>query len=102
MQGLQRRAMQTATPHRVLSAAAAVDLATREAARLGMRLLTTMLGAAHGQTVGSQLVDGARRLAFGLGKGSGAQALASAHFEALERYFTSARSNRRFATEAAV
>jgi ribosomal protein S12 methylthiotransferase accessory factor YcaO len=85
-----------ATPHRRLSAAAAVDLAIREAERMGMRLRSHEIGPASCRTTASALMDRGTTMAVGHGKGAGLQAVSSAHFEALERYFTSVRSNRRY------
>lgn len=74
---------------------AAVDLATREAARLGMRFETRFVGSPEYPIVVSYLLQGHARVAEGGGKGRGLEGIASGHFEALERYFMSARINRR-------
>ncbi len=52
-------------------------------------------------TAVSQLIHDGVRLAVGYGKGAGLQAVVSAHFEALERYFMSTTGNRRLADGAA-
>jgi ribosomal protein S12 methylthiotransferase accessory factor len=90
------------TPHRRLSAAAAVALAVREADRMGLRLRVTHSGPASHPTAVTEVVGAGETLVVGYGKGTGRQAVASAHFEALERYFTIARSNRRFADGAII
>jgi ribosomal protein S12 methylthiotransferase accessory factor len=90
------------TPHRSLTSAAAVALAEREADRMGLRLRLAETGPANHPTVVSELVGPDGTLAVGYGKGSGAQAVASAHFESLERFVTTARDNRRFSAEPAV
>lgn len=85
----------TAVPFRSVPADAAVAIALSEADRLGARLRTEQIGPAGYPTTRSRLVRDGAELAVGCGKGLGAQALASAHFEALERYLMSAVDNRR-------
>jgi ribosomal protein S12 methylthiotransferase accessory factor len=90
-----------ATPHRRLSADAAVELAMREADRIGLRLNLSHNGPARHPTAISRLVRDGEAVSVGYGKGRGAQGTASAHFEALERYYTTTADNRRFADGAA-
>jgi ribosomal protein S12 methylthiotransferase accessory factor len=94
--------MPTSPPLRSLPADAAVRLAQREAGRLGMRLETRLTGQEQHPVVVSLLMRGGIQVAAGgSGKGSGSAAVAGAHFEALERYYMSARINRRLASGAA-
>src|SRR5215207_1750634 len=93
-----RPTVSAAAPLRSVPARVAVDLALREADRLGASLRTERLGPGN---IVSRLVRDGTGLASGRGNGSGDQALASAHFEALERYLMSAPDNRRLAPGAA-
>jgi ribosomal protein S12 methylthiotransferase accessory factor len=94
--------VQTAPPLRSLTADAAVKLALREAKRLGMRFDKQLVGMRQFPTVVSHLIQGDTQVAAsGAGKGDGPGAVAGAHFEALERYYMSARINRRLADGAA-
>jgi len=87
----------TIAPYRSVSAEQAVEVALREADRLGMQLYAEQLGTPGYPITRSRLLRDATQVAVGMGKGPGAQGLASAHFEALERYLMSAPENRRFA-----
>jgi ribosomal protein S12 methylthiotransferase accessory factor len=90
--------MQAASPFRSLPADAAVQLALREAERLGMRFAKQR----QYSTVISHLMRGDDQVAAsGAGKGRGLEAIAGAYFEALERFYMSARINRRLADGAA-
>ncbi len=93
--------MLPATPHRSLPADLAVEVALREIRRLGFRLRVEEAGQPPHQVQISRLVQDGAPVAVGCGKGAGLQGVASAHFEALECYVTSARTNRRFAAGAA-
>lgn len=88
-------------PFRSVPAATAVDLALREADRLLMALRSEQIGTPGSPTIVSRLVRDGHELAVGSGKGPGEQGVASAHFEALERYHMSAPDNRRLAPGAA-
>jgi ribosomal protein S12 methylthiotransferase accessory factor len=92
---------QTAAPFRSVAAEVAVEVALRETDRLGLRLHPQRIGSSEHPTTRSRLIRDGTELAVGYGKGPGAQGLASAHFEALERYLMSASGNRRLATGAA-
>jgi ribosomal protein S12 methylthiotransferase accessory factor len=85
------------TPYRSVSVHEAVDTALREARRLGVHLRVETIGPPSYPTTVSRMIRGATELAVGYGKGPGSQALASAHFEALERYLMSAADNARLA-----
>jgi ribosomal protein S12 methylthiotransferase accessory factor len=87
-------------PYRSVAAAEAVAVALREADRMGMRLHAEQIGSLGYPITRSRLVRDGTPLAVGCGKGPGPQGLASAHFEALERYLMSAPDNRRLATGA--
>jgi len=89
------------TPYRSVPAEAAVDTALREADRLGVRLETTGIGSARYPITTSRVVRDGVELAIGCGKGPGAQGLASAHFEAIERYLMSTSDNARLVPGAA-
>lgn len=94
--------MLTASPLRSLSADAAVLLALREAESLGMRFEKRLVGASQYPVIISHLMRGnGQVMAGGTGKGAGPEAVAGAYFEALERYYMSARINRRLASGAA-
>jgi ribosomal protein S12 methylthiotransferase accessory factor len=85
----------SSAPFRSVSAARAVEIALLEAARLGARLEARRIGPPGHPITRSRLVRGDTELASGCGKGPGAQGLASAYFEALERFLMSAPENRR-------
>src|SRR5215470_3216981 len=87
--------IEESVPFRSVPAIAAVGLALRETDRLGMVLRSEQLGPPGSPTTVSRLVRDGHELAVGCGKGSDEQGLASAHFEALERYHMSAADNRR-------
>jgi ribosomal protein S12 methylthiotransferase accessory factor len=89
------------TPYRSVPAEAAVDTALREADRLGVRLETTGIGSARYPITTSRVVRDGVEFATGCGKGPGAQGLASAHFEAIERYLMSTSDNARLVPGAA-
>jgi ribosomal protein S12 methylthiotransferase accessory factor len=84
-------------PFRSSSSGAAAELATREAERLGMRFETEFFGPHRYPVEVSRLLQGDAEVAEGYGKGKGPEGIAGGHFEALERYFMSARINRRLA-----
>jgi ribosomal protein S12 methylthiotransferase accessory factor len=88
-------------PYRSVAAAEAVEVALWEADRLGMRLHAEQIGSPAYPITRSRLVRDGTQLAVGCGKGPGPQGLASAHFEALERYLMSAPDNRRLTHGAA-
>jgi ribosomal protein S12 methylthiotransferase accessory factor len=92
---------QTSAPFRSVTAARALEVALLEADRLGMHLHAQQVGSPDYPITRSRLVRDGTELAVGCGKGPGSQGLASAHFEALERYLMSAPDNRRLATGAA-
>jgi ribosomal protein S12 methylthiotransferase accessory factor len=87
----------TVQPFRSSSAGAAVELATREVERLGMQFETEFCGPHRYPVEVSRLLQGDVEVAEGYGKGKGPEGIAGGHFEALERYFMSARINRRLA-----
>ena len=89
------------TPYRSVPAEQAVDTALREADRLGVRLETTGIGSTRYPITTSRVVRDGVALATGCGKGPGAQGLASAHFEAIERYLMSTSDNARLVAGAA-
>lgn len=89
--------MLPAMPHRSLSADLAVETALREIRRLDFQLRVEEIGWGRQRVCISRLVRDGAVVTVGGGKGIGLQGVASAHFEALECYFTSARSNRRYA-----
>lgn len=93
--------MLAAMRHRSLPTDLAVEIALREIRRLGFQLWVEELGSPPHPVQVSRLVRDGADAAVGCGKGIGLQGVASAHFEALECYLTSARSNRRFAQGAA-
>jgi len=93
--------IENSVPFRSVPASAAVDLALREADRLGMVLRSGQLGPSSSPTTVSRLVRDGHEFAVGCGKGSDEQGLASAQFEALERHHMSAADNRRLAPGAA-
>jgi len=76
-------------------------MATREAERLGMRFETQLTGPPGYPVEVSHLMRGDTEVAEGGGRGSGPAGVAGGHFEALERYFMSARVNRHAAAGAA-
>jgi len=78
-------------PFRAMSPQCAVDTAIAEVARLGLTARVRSLG----PTTEVELARRGRHMSVGWGKGSGDQAVASAWFEALERYLMSAADNRR-------
>jgi ribosomal protein S12 methylthiotransferase accessory factor len=84
-------------PLRSLPADTAVQFAIREAERLDMRLEARFTGLQRYPTVVSRLIRGHTAVMLGAGKGKGAEGLAGAHFEALERYYISAGINCRLA-----
>jgi ribosomal protein S12 methylthiotransferase accessory factor len=86
-----------AMPHRSLAVDSAVEVALREIRRLDFLVRVEELGSDRQRICISRLVRDGAEVAAGAGKGVGLQGVASAHFEALEVYFTSARSNRRHA-----
>jgi ribosomal protein S12 methylthiotransferase accessory factor len=91
----------TGSALRSLSSDEAVEVAVREAERLGMHFETKFLGP-HGHPIEiSHLLQGDAKVAEGYGKGTGSDGVAGGHFEALERYFMSARVNRRLVPGAA-
>jgi ribosomal protein S12 methylthiotransferase accessory factor len=75
----------------------AIEAALREARRLGAILRVEAIGPPSHPTTVSRMIRDDTELAVGYGKGPGCQALASAHFEALERYLMSAADNARLA-----
>ena len=83
--------------HRSLPTDLSVEVALREIGRLGFPVHLEEVGLPSHPVRISRLVRDGVEVAVGYGKGVGLQGVASAHFEALEHYFTSARSNRRFA-----
>jgi ribosomal protein S12 methylthiotransferase accessory factor len=86
---------------RSLSPDGAVEVAVREAERLGMHFETQFLGP-HGHPIEiSHLLRGDAEVAQGYGKGKGPEGVAGGHFEAIERYFMSVRTNRRLMPGAA-
>jgi ribosomal protein S12 methylthiotransferase accessory factor len=92
---------QTIAPYRAVPAARAVEVALLEADRLGLQLRARPIGSPDYPITRSGLVRDGTELAVGYGKGPGPQGLASAHYEALERYLMSAPDNRRHTTGAA-
>jgi ribosomal protein S12 methylthiotransferase accessory factor len=90
-----------AVPHRSLSADLAVETALREVRRLDFLLRVEEVGSDRQRVCISRLVRDGSVVAVGAGKGVGLQGIASAHFEALECYFMSAPSNRRYIEGAA-
>jgi ribosomal protein S12 methylthiotransferase accessory factor len=92
--------VQVASPFlRSLSADAAVSLAQREAERLGMRFEKQLVRVSQYAVVISHLIHGDNQVvAGGAGTGRELEAVAGACFEALERYYMSARINRRLAS----
>ncbi len=88
-------------PHRSLPTDLSIEVALREIRRLGFVLRVEEIGMPRHPVRVSRLIWNDTQIAVGYGKGAGLQGLASAHFEALECYFTSARSNRRLAEGAA-
>jgi ribosomal protein S12 methylthiotransferase accessory factor len=94
--------VQTVPSLRSLSADGAVQLALREAERLGMRFETELVGLRQYPTVVAHLRQGGTQVAAsGAGKGDGPGAVAGAYFEALERYYMSAPISGRLAHGAA-
>jgi len=83
-------------PFRSMSPLRAVDTAIAEVARLGLTARVRSVGPRHASTTQVELARRGRHMAVGWGKGSGDQAMASAWFEALERYLMSAADNRRW------
>lgn len=83
-------------PDRSIPAEAATELARREIARLGLRAECRQLGPPGSSIPAVRLWRQGAPVAAGFGKGpDAAQALASAHFEAIESYFAADRSARR-------
>lgn len=92
--------MQTALPLRSLCAEDAVQLALHEAERLGMRFERQLVSTRQCEIVVSHLMRGDTQVvASGVGRGGGLRSVAGAYFEALERYYMSARINRRLASD---
>ncbi|MFI5891114.1 YcaO-like family protein [Actinoplanes sp. NPDC051513] len=83
-------------PFRSVSPLRAVDTAIAEVARLGLTARVRSVGPRHASTTEVELARRGRHVSVGWGKGSGDQAVASAWFEALERYLMSAAENRRW------
>jgi hypothetical protein len=78
---------------RSLDAAAAVDLAAREAGRLGVALRVRTEGPPAWPVPVTDLIDGTSLRVSGSGKGNGPAARAGADFEALERFYTVSQVN---------
>ncbi|QLQ35343.1 YcaO-like family protein [Micromonospora robiginosa] len=87
-------------PFRSVPAESALATASAEIDRLGLTARVAVHGPAASPTMRVALFRDGTRVAVGAGKGAGPQGAASAHFEALERYFMSARDNRRWSTDA--
>jgi ribosomal protein S12 methylthiotransferase accessory factor len=93
--------MSGTAPFRSVTAEVAVETAVLEAERLDARLDARPSGPSDHPIIRARLMRGDTVLASGCGKGPGAQGLASAYFEALERYLMSAPESRRRAAGAA-
>jgi ribosomal protein S12 methylthiotransferase accessory factor len=78
----------------------ALAIASAEIARLGLAARTALLGPTASPTMRVALFRDGMQLAVGAGKGAGTQGVASAFFEALERYLMSSRDNRRWDADA--
>jgi ribosomal protein S12 methylthiotransferase accessory factor len=89
------RVAMTVPALRSLSLDEAVEVAVREAERLGIRFETQFASPPGYPIEVSRLLQGGAEVAGGYGKGKGSDGVAGGHFEALERYFISARINRR-------
>lgn len=93
--------MPSAALHRSLPTDLSIQVALGEIRRLGFLVRLEEVGYSLHPIRISRLVRDGVEVAVGYGKGVGLQGVASAHFEALECYFMSARSNRRLAEGAA-
>jgi ribosomal protein S12 methylthiotransferase accessory factor len=91
----------SAALHRSLPTDLSIQVALAEIRRLGFLARLEEVGCLLHPIRISRLVRDGVEVAVGYGKGAGLQGVASAHFEALECYFMSARSNRRLAEGAA-
>ena len=87
-------------PFRSDTAERAVGTAVAEIDRLGLEARVEHLGPVWSPTLRVELVRAGAAVAVGCGKGLGAAGVASAYFEALERYLMSARDNLRWTPEA--
>lgn len=85
---------------RSVPAERALATASAEIDRLGLVARAVVLGPAASSTMRVTLLRDGAQVAVGAGKGAGVQGVASACFEALERYLMSARDNRRWTADA--
>jgi ribosomal protein S12 methylthiotransferase accessory factor len=83
-------------PFRSLPPWRAVEIAKAEVNRLGLTAVEGAAGPRHAPVTRVTLARGGAAIADGWGKGAGDQGVASAWFEALERYLMSAADNRRW------